>query len=345
MGFFNKKEEVIEIQLTSYGKELYSKGKFTPVYYSFFDEGILYDGARANITETQNNVQHRIKNLTPQLKDVKEHISPGNLVAEGQIVPKESYAREISLFDFDSTYENQLGISKNNSDFAPSWRIRALQSEFTSSTSFLTASSTSRGLPIPQINLNDDSITYETKIMNSLTGRFDNDPECGSIEDMAVPAYGEFPDGSFISVDENYILLKIKESNTTNLRDNFEFEIFEIKERKKNQVASTKTLKPLKFFNFQSQVQNGILMDEGFGEEDFENLDRIDDTFASHYLEIFVDQEVDQDTLCKLDPERKEDTIFIKDFVSCEDIKKEKTDIYGEMDDSNMEDFFDEECE
>ena len=43
MKFFNQKEEVIDIQMTLYGKYLLSKGKFKPVYYCFFDDYVLYD--------------------------------------------------------------------------------------------------------------------------------------------------------------------------------------------------------------------------------------------------------------------------------------------------------------
>ena len=42
MSFFNKKEDVIEIQLTQYGKYLLSKGKFKPSYYAFFDDDIVF---------------------------------------------------------------------------------------------------------------------------------------------------------------------------------------------------------------------------------------------------------------------------------------------------------------
>jgi hypothetical protein len=35
MSFFNKKEEVIEIELTSYGKSLLAKGKLRPTHYAF----------------------------------------------------------------------------------------------------------------------------------------------------------------------------------------------------------------------------------------------------------------------------------------------------------------------
>ena len=41
--FFNKKEEMLEVQLTEYGKYLLSMGKLDPAYYAFFDDEILYN--------------------------------------------------------------------------------------------------------------------------------------------------------------------------------------------------------------------------------------------------------------------------------------------------------------
>ena len=41
MSFFNKKEDVIEIQLTQHGKYLLSKGRFKPAYYAFYDDDII----------------------------------------------------------------------------------------------------------------------------------------------------------------------------------------------------------------------------------------------------------------------------------------------------------------
>ena len=67
MSLFNKKEDVVEIQLTPYGKHLLSKGKFKPEYYAFFDDDILYDGQYADLDEVQNDVQDRIEK-TPRTK-------------------------------------------------------------------------------------------------------------------------------------------------------------------------------------------------------------------------------------------------------------------------------------
>ena len=60
MSFFNKKEEVIDIQLTRYGKVLLSEGNFKPAYYQFFDDDIIYSQKSPNYTsELQNEVQKR----------------------------------------------------------------------------------------------------------------------------------------------------------------------------------------------------------------------------------------------------------------------------------------------
>ena len=59
--FLNKKERVYDLQLTSYGRYLLSIGTFKPVYYTFLDDNILYDGAYAGLTESQNSIAERIR--------------------------------------------------------------------------------------------------------------------------------------------------------------------------------------------------------------------------------------------------------------------------------------------
>ena len=76
MKFLNKKERVLDIQLTQYGKHLLSKGDFRPIHYAFFDDDVIYDrkyasankgdgaGTRDSNTwsaEPQNEIEDRIK--------------------------------------------------------------------------------------------------------------------------------------------------------------------------------------------------------------------------------------------------------------------------------------------
>ena len=64
MEFFNKKEEVLDIELTQYGKNLLAKGKFKPKYYAFYDGDIIYDSKYANFEEAQNSTSDRIKSAS-----------------------------------------------------------------------------------------------------------------------------------------------------------------------------------------------------------------------------------------------------------------------------------------
>ena len=74
MTFFNKKTDVMNIELTPYGRYLLSIGKLMPKYYEFTDEDVLYDNAAAvkNVEayQIQEEVHERIVNETPRIKSL-----------------------------------------------------------------------------------------------------------------------------------------------------------------------------------------------------------------------------------------------------------------------------------
>jgi hypothetical protein len=73
MEFFDRKEEVLDVQLSQYGKYLLSIGKLNPAYYAFFDSDIDYDTQYqgdppkedhtgiAGPSENQKDTEERIK--------------------------------------------------------------------------------------------------------------------------------------------------------------------------------------------------------------------------------------------------------------------------------------------
>tara|TARA_R110000796_G_scaffold64920_1_gene150172 strand:- start:11943 stop:13139 length:1197 start_codon:yes stop_codon:yes gene_type:complete len=80
MEFFDRKEEVLDLQLTQYGKYLLSVGKLKPTYYAFFDDDIDYDtqyqgdppaldhaAVSAGPSENQKETEDRVKE-TPRIK-------------------------------------------------------------------------------------------------------------------------------------------------------------------------------------------------------------------------------------------------------------------------------------
>ena len=128
MAFFNKKQEVLDIQLTPYGEDLLSRGKFKPVYYAFFDDDVLYDASgSAGIIETQNDAEPRIQENTPKSKiqyvfsgpekrtterirqaweeiaNMRINVSPGYSPTIGDIIP--------SRLDASLSYQESLGVS------------------------------------------------------------------------------------------------------------------------------------------------------------------------------------------------------------------------------------------
>ena len=89
--FLNKKEQVYDLQLTSYGHYLLSIGSFKPKYYTFLDDNILYDKRYAEVYyrndspttttesslsntsvvgEQQNEIHKRIKQETQYLETI-----------------------------------------------------------------------------------------------------------------------------------------------------------------------------------------------------------------------------------------------------------------------------------
>ena len=68
--FLDKKERVIDFQLTPYGKHRLSVGQLRPEYYAFFDTGVLYDSEYAGFKEVQTKIHERIKTETQFIEGI-----------------------------------------------------------------------------------------------------------------------------------------------------------------------------------------------------------------------------------------------------------------------------------
>ena len=149
MSFFNKKEDVLEIELTQFGKQLLSKGDFQPYYYAFYDDDIIYDNQYAGmINETgsnQNNIEERIKEM-PRTKTqyvftgietevVKNNmlIRTGEIMNEGRSVFVGKKDPNDKMFEIKddrnfSSY-NPLANSSLSSQNIPAWNITMYKGE------------------------------------------------------------------------------------------------------------------------------------------------------------------------------------------------------------------------
>jgi hypothetical protein len=174
MEFFDKKQEVLEVKLTPYGKYKLSQGRFKPTYYSFFDEGVLYDSRwsgegvisaddlQAGFIEKQNEIEPRIQDETAMLKTLTVYRGIQTSQGERSAVIQQRLENADTSLMGDPLYGNPgdiyaaeelqpvasrpeflsrpLGKSKISLDKQPSWAVEAYAQELSSSTSAWTRS-------------------------------------------------------------------------------------------------------------------------------------------------------------------------------------------------------------
>ena len=302
MEFFNKKEEVIDLQLTQYGKYLLSQGSLKPVYYAFYDEGIIYDSNYAGFTEIQNNAKDRIQNDSPNLKAFHNFHSIQDDLARAVEV-KYSGNEKLAQLMIQQTPEKMQTLTKPlaNSDLAtnnaPAWNISLLNGKILtgSTTSTLTLSSSATILNIPQIEV---EIKYSTRVKDSNTFT-EEGTEQNIIEYFDVRV---FDDGTYISVEKDDLIFQIIEENVPLNNDNFEIEFFTLEDVNGNGKIQNTTfvqeIQQLKLLIEPDLVVNDILIDEAEG--NILPVSEIDNSFADYYFDIEADDEIDASIICEL---------------------------------------------
>lgn len=321
MKFLDKKEQVIDIELTQHGKRLLSRGKLKPVFYAFFDDDILYDAEYGGFEENRNDAGDRIRNDTPAVEvqyaysgietDVNRIISQKRTnLARGieedilvQGTPEKHYA-----------ISSPLGNSSLNDAEAPAWSVNVLQGEITGSVTVATGSQPN--IKIPQLNMSD--ITYKTTPYMPPLGQ----PDAGDAGGDEEPhrnatdvnfASSRFEDGSFIKIREDFLLFEVSEENVDSLSKNFDIEIF----LKEEDPSGQDILIPLLFDANRPLVVNDILVDQD--ETPLENRS-LDPSYVDHFFHVYVDDEIDKQTLCKLVPTPLLEASFPADYLDCVDV-------------------------
>ena len=296
MEFFDKKEEVIDLQLTQYGKYLLSLGKLKPVYYAFYDDGVVYDSEYAGFTEDQNAAEGRIQSDTPNTKVIHNFHSIEDDLARA-VETKNSGDEALAQLMLQQTAEksqvliNPLANSDMATNKAPAWRINMLSGEILtgSTASTLTLSSSNTVLNIPQVEV---EIEYDVmpKLIDSSTD------DQNSNFDVRV-----YDDGSYFLISKRDLIFQIIEENVSEGNDNFEIEIFALEDVDGNGKIQNTTfvteVQQLRLLTQPDLVVNDILIDEAEGN----NLERskIDSSFADYYFEIDLDDEIDASIICE----------------------------------------------
>jgi hypothetical protein len=294
MTFFDKKEDVIQIELTQYGKYLFSRGKLHPAYYAFFDDDILYDIRYGDTTgEVQNSVEDRIQVDTPQVSvqyaysgietEFKKNLY---LIRSHQANPGGD--KILPTAEKTLALGPPLGNSRSSSDKSPAWNIRALKGKLENINYYATGSHAL--VRIPQIDVN---VQYEIGIERG-------DPK-PFYEDRGAADTEYFADGTQVRVWEDRLLLDVGEENVPLSRDNYDIEVFLVESEDVSGSIKTpgisnptkkEVLTPLYFIPEKSNIKGNILQDDG--RDIFAYNKASDSSYVEYFLDLEADQEIDE---------------------------------------------------
>tara|TARA_R110002110_G_scaffold225957_1_gene440081 strand:- start:9821 stop:10729 length:909 start_codon:yes stop_codon:yes gene_type:complete len=223
MEFFNKKEDVLDIQLTEYGKSRLAIGKLDPTYYAFFDDDILYDVSGSGYTEVQNDIDRRIQENTPKLKLIRTRTGAETRVNEflnnletavgnNNSDPAESvqaFKQQQPFAEKGKLAAYPLGRSSLKSQYNPAWTVHTLSTPQISGT-------------LPYINNNDyiDNIPQLDITIDYKTYWAQAPLSFNAISDL-VPGTS-----LYLSLEENYLMLEVIEENTDFEKENFNVQVF-----------------------------------------------------------------------------------------------------------------------
>jgi len=349
--FLNKKEQVIDFKLTSYGNYLLSIGNFKPTYYAFFDDNVLYDGAYAGLSgERQNDIHERIKQKTQYLEgmvlfeDVEKLVSEGGHEVPGLMAVLESGLgmehappREL-FFEADLTptkviprkdnfrFESMIGDAflDGETQSVPAWKIATLQGDISSS-------STADGkneVSIPQLNI---ELRYIKRVVEF---EVDVDPESvRALEATTAP----FIDNKSIVLEMDDAVIYTEEVNTELLTENFDIEVFEILSGSTIYDSSGDPIYALKdtykrkyFEKTNPQIINGFMVSETTIENSIQMLTT---SSVEYYFDLLTDREVNQQIACRGSDIFNKQSYYIDLDFECEKESADDVffDIYGKV--------------
>ena len=297
MKFLDPKEQVLELQLTQHGKRLLSQGAFKPVYYGFYDDDVLYDSSYASTSETQNDAQPRIQENTPRLGVQANYSSAererflrrspvqkswwekfnkskrGTKLGGASMEPIRYIKQEP---DKNQPLRFSLGTSTPFNDKLPAWSVAFLSGELSGSTYHYTDAESELHF-IPQV---DARIRYNVKIK-----KVSGEDEFASQLDAQV-----YQDGTYIDVEDDFLLIRLKEANVTFSRENYDLEVYEV-------LNDGAELLPLELPTEKSSWDEFFALDAP-------GSDNVATDSAEYYMDLSVDEEIDPSLLADMISEK-----------------------------------------
>lgn len=308
MSFFNSKEEVLDIELTPYGKLLLARGLLKPSYYSFHDDDILYDVEYANLSENTNFAENRIQDNTPVHKPFYSFSSPKPFLSKDVDQQKFDSDKANLAIQKTSLSPNTLSNSTISNLYIPSWEIYNLSSNFTSS-----------AITFTNNNVINASIPQFDVVMNTYFFKTNQEQidENSVLKNLFLNNEITFKDEDIYITVVNPILLKIIENNVDFENDAFDFEFYKISkdENSNNIYTQLKFLKQIENYDNQNDLYiqaSNVLNDE----------QQVNTMYSDYYFDVLCDKEISNMNVCKyiLKSSENLDLIF-NDIAICDSLR------------------------
>jgi uncharacterized protein YkvS len=276
--FINRKEEVIQFELTAYGKEKFSTGDFSPSFYAFYDSDVLYDGGYASFpSESQNDIVTRIKEVPRHSVITRFTSSEGNNAQRAINISKQEFGVSNSVSGSNQSYFKffrPIGSNSPWSEYAPAWKIQTLEGSqpFIGGMSFNSSSISQASSSLP--------IEYTKRQLPPQEGD-DGNPEI--VE--------------YILDNSGKVSLDITEKNTIfKANGNFDIEVYRLPQ------GADQSMKRLSFIDEDTRVGQELADQTDIvefyntlnGTEDQINevITKLDNTYVEYFLNIRVDEEI-----------------------------------------------------
>ena len=238
--YLNPKEDIIKIELTSYGIERLKNGRLNPVYYSFHDDEVYYGDSD-----------------TTEISDKLEKDDHTRIYKETSYVTSYKKTSNTEPEDYFSSIQ-PMGTADRKTNLHSSLSLRIHSKDLEIVNASIEQQENYSGT-LTEIDLGN--LDYCLKAIALTDYDFENPEE--SIEDI----FGDYPtnlfeDESFIKIDAPDFMFSLEEMNVTDEFDNFEIEFYEYDE----DSEKYKEIIQLPKYT-EGVIKNGLLLDNDNEEE------------------------------------------------------------------------------
>ena len=206
-----------------------------------------------------------------------------------------------------------MGKYDSSKGFAPAWNVSFLKTELSSSTDSLSISGSKGTLEynIPQLNA---SLEYKIK-RNSKAYNIINEPEnlVGEVDPTIAPSkintvdridFIQFENGGSIETLQDFLVIRLEESNTFFEKENFEVEMFE---SSTDLITGKEVLIKKPFYKNKDVFLEDVI--KGY----------VAPNSVENFFDIAVDKEIDPEVICPLIGIDKTKQFYIAKMFDCED--------------------------